>query len=45
MTITRRTLLLGGAGAAACSRGPDYETAAEALWSPRPSGDLEALVS
>lgn len=51
MTLTRRTLLIGGgaallAGAAtgACSRGPDYDAVAEALWSQRPAGDLEALV-
>lgn len=51
MTISRRTFLLGGgaalfagAGTLACSRGPDYEAAAEALWSPPPPDELEALV-
>jgi hypothetical protein len=51
MTLTRRTLLIGGgaalltgAGTAACSRGPDYDDVAGKLWSQRPAGDLEALV-
>lgn len=51
MTVSRRTLLIGGGAAllagtagSACSRGPDYDAVAERLWSQRPSGDLAALV-
>jgi nitroreductase len=51
MAISRRNLLVGGgaallagAGTPACSRGPDYDAVAEALWSQRPGGELSALV-
>lgn len=51
MTLSRRrfligsgTALLASAATGACSRGPDYDAVAEALWSRRPAGDLAALV-
>lgn len=51
MTLSRRALLIGGgaallagAGTPACGRGPDYEAAAEALWSRHPPGELESLL-
>jgi nitroreductase len=51
MIISRRMFLLGGGAAVvagtgtwACSRGPDYDAIAEALWAQRPSGELESLV-
>jgi hypothetical protein len=51
MVLSRRTFLLGGgaavfagAGTWACSRGPDYDEIAAALWTRRPEGELEALV-
>jgi probable addiction module antidote protein len=51
MVLSRRTFLLGGgaalfagAGTWACSRGPDYDEIAAALWTRRPAGELEALV-
>lgn len=51
MVLSRRTFLLGGgaalfagAGTWACSRGPDYDEIAAALWTGRPAGELEALV-